>query len=87
MLYQEMIEKVQKDLNVARHRARGYVAMFSNLYAGRKEAITDIKASYTDAGEVKMTYTINGKDNDILLGSESPYAHELAGRKRKRINQ
>lgn len=83
MLYQEMIDKVQKDLNIARHRARGYVSMFSNLYTGRKEAITDIKASYTDNGEVKMTYTINGKDTGIVLGSESPYAHELAGRKRK----
>lgn len=83
MLYQEMIEKVQKDLNVARHRARGYVSMFSNLYTGRKEAITDIKASYTDNGEVNMTYTINGKVTNIVLGSESPYAHELAGRKRK----
>ena len=83
MLYQEMIDKVQKDLNIARHRARGYVSMFSNLYTGRKEAITDIKASYTDNGEVKMTYTINGKGTDIVLGSESPYAHELAGRKKK----
>lgn len=79
----EMITKVQSDLNIANHRARGYVAMFRNLYAGRKEAITDIKASYTDNGEVKMTYTINGKDTDIVLGSESPYAHELGRRKRK----
>lgn len=83
MLYQEMINRVQKDLNIARHRARGYVAMFGNLYAGRKEAITDIKASYTDNGDVKITYTINGKCNEIVLGSESPYAHEMEMKKRR----
>lgn len=83
MLYQEMTEKVQKDLNIANRRARCYVSMFSNIYAGRKEAITDIKASYTDNGKVQITYTINGKSTDIVLGNESPYAHEMAGRKRK----
>ena len=83
MLYQEMIVKIQKDLGIPEHRARGYVKMFSEEYKGRKEAISDVKGSYSDDGHVKITYTINGKGTDIVLGSESPYAHELAGRKRK----
>lgn len=83
MLLKDMIVKVEQDLHVANHRARGYVAMFSELYPGRKEAISEITASYTNDGRVKITYTINGKKNHIVLGNESPYAREVSTRRNK----
>ena len=76
MLYQEMIVKIQKDLGIPEHRARGYVKMFSEEYKGRKEAISDVKGSYSDDGHVKITYTINNKKHSIVLDGKSPYSRE-----------
>lgn len=67
MTYRTMIAKVQQDLNIPYYRARKHIEKFSKLYSGDKKAIMGVKASYTDDGLVKITYTINDKDNSIVL--------------------
>ena len=67
MLYQEMIDKVQKDLNIPHRRARDYISAFKKKYTGRKEAITAVKAFYNQKGEVVVSYIINGRSQSIQI--------------------
>ena len=69
----DMIKKIQSDLNIPNHRARGFIRIFSEkYYKGCKDAISDIVASYTDEGYLKITYFINNKPNDVLING-NPY--------------
>lgn len=84
MYYQEMIDRVMADLGVKRRRAAGYVAMFAEKYAGCKEAVTSVRASYTDGGRVEVAYVVNGKEASVVLGTESPYSKEVKARNMRR---
>lgn len=58
MNFGDMVIKVEKDLNIPHRRARGYIEVFKEKYTGRKEAISDVKASYGPDGDVLITYAI-----------------------------
>lgn len=68
MTYKQMIEVVEQGLNIPHRRARVYIEdHFAKKYKGHKEAITNMEARYSDAGEVLLIYTINNKQNTMVL--------------------
>lgn len=68
MKYKEMIESIEKDINIPHRRARVYIEdVFAKKYKGHKEAITDMHAKYSDAGEILLIYTINNKQNTMVI--------------------
>lgn len=72
-LKQEIKTKIQKDLGIGERRARDYGKLFCEKFGGQVRSITNIRASYTAAGEVCVSYTINNRRYRLNLGSESPY--------------
>lgn len=89
MLGLEIKEKVMKDLGIKERRARRYTELFFKKYTGQKAAITDVSASYTDDGEVKITYVINNKKKHIIIDEKHIYSDIVAkARVRKqKLNQ
>jgi hypothetical protein len=68
MTYKEMVDKIEKDLNIPHRRARAYIEkVFSKKYKGHKEAITKMEAKYSDAGDILLIYTINNKQNTMVI--------------------
>lgn len=85
MLSREIKLKIQKDLNIAEHRARRYTELFLKKYTGQKAAIRDVFASYTDDGDVMVTYLINKKKNHIIIDEKFIYADIVARAREKKL--
>lgn len=68
MTHKEMVDKIEKDINIPHRRARVYIEnVFAKKYKGHKEAITNMEAKYSDDGEILLIYTINNKQNTMVI--------------------
>lgn len=83
MLQKEIANKIAKDLKISERRARAYSEMFLERFQGEKRAITYILASYTTAGQVRISFIVNGRRMYFNLDADSPYRKEINRRKEK----
>lgn len=80
MKKEEMMTRVEKDLKVKHRRARVYVDLFCKKYGGNYRAITNLSATYTDNGNIRMSYVIDNKKYHLVLDANKPYADEIKKR-------
>lgn len=80
MKKEEMMTRVEKDLKIKHRRARMYVDLFCNKYGGNYQAITHLSATYTDNGNVRISYVIADKKYNLIIDANHPYADEIKKR-------
>jgi hypothetical protein len=57
-----------------------YVDLFCKKYGGNYHAITHLSATYTDNGNVRMSYVISDKKYHLTIEANNPYAEEIKKR-------
>lgn len=80
MKKEEMMTIVEKNLKVKHRRARVYVDLFCKKYGGNYRAITHLSATYTDNGNIRMSYVIDNKKYHLVFDANKPYAEEVKQR-------
>lgn len=80
MKKEEMMTRVEKDLKIKHRRARMYVDLFCNKFGRNYQAITHLSATYTDNGNVRISYVIADKKHNLIIEASNPYADEIKKR-------
>ena len=80
MKKEDMLTRVEKDLKVKHRRARMYVDLFCKKYGGNYRSITHLSATYTDNGNVRLSYVIADKKYNLTIDANHPYADEIKKR-------
>lgn len=76
MLQKEIKVKMMKDLGINEHRARAYAKMFCDKFQGNIRAITYVLSSYTESGDIRVSYVINDKRYHLNVCGRKPYSRK-----------
>ena len=77
MKLKEITEKIKTDLIIPEHRARAYAKMFDDKFNGNIRAITYILASYTESGDIRVSYVIENKRNYLTIDGSKPFSKKI----------